>query len=202
MVSFVAKNFKVYFSKKDFFNFSKMTVPKQYYISLKKLIDTLALNKIISEGDYLNIYFDNYNTNSKFKNQWSIEPIGYTIVRPKSNEIINIDYYDIKKVIPEVMYINLSVNKSLNPARLSSLKKELWKIVVHVKPLSFITPNGDELTYYKSEMKPINETHRDKLAKELHKNKESAKLRYIYELAEKCNSDEVDYDFPDLDFMY
>ena len=167
-----------------------MTVPKQYYISLKKLIDTLALNKIISEGDYLNIYFDNYNTNSKFKNQWSIEPIGY------------IDYYDIKKVIPEVMYINLSVNKSLNPARLSSLKKELWKIVVHVKPLSFITPNGDELTYYKSEMKPINETHRDKLAKELHKNKESAKLRYIYELAEKCNSDEVDYDFPDLDYMY
>ena len=172
-----------------------MTVPKQYYISLKKLIDTLALNKIISEGDYLNIYFDNYNTNSKFKNQWSIEPIGYTIVRPdkenaKSNEIINIDYYDIKKVIPEVMYINLSVNKSLNPARF------------HVKPLSFITPNGDELTYYKSEMKPINETHRDKLAKELHKNKESAKLRYIYELAEKCNSDEVDYDFPDLDFMY
>ena len=68
--------------------------------------------------------------------------------------------------------------------------------------MSFITPNGDELTYYKSEMKPINETHRDKLAKELHKNKESAKLRYIYELAEKCNSDEVDYDFPDLDFMY
>ena len=56
-----------------------MTVPKQYYISLKKLIDTLALNKIVSEGDYLNIYFDNYNTNSKFKNQWSIEPIGYTI---------------------------------------------------------------------------------------------------------------------------
>ena len=176
-----------------------MTVPKQYYISLKKLIDTLALNKIISEGDYLNIYFDNYNTNSKFKNQWSIEPIGYTIVRPdkenaKSNEIINIDYYDIKKVIPEVMYINLPVNKSSNPARLSSLKKELWKIVVHVKPLSFITPNGDELTYYKSEMKPINETHRDKLAKELHKNKESAKLRYIYELAEKCNSDEDDYE--------
>ena len=183
-----------------------MTTLKQYYISLKKLIDTLLSHEIIHEHDYLNIYFDDYNTNSKFRNQWSIEPIGYAIVRSdtqfkNSNQLIMVDYYDIKKVIPEVKYVNLSVNRSLNPSRLSLLKKKLWKVVVHVKPLSFITPNGDELTYYKSEMKPVNAELREKLGKELHKSKENAKMRYINELAEKCNSDEEFSDeFPDMDY--
>ena len=73
----------------------------------------------------------------------------------------------------------MSMNRSVNPSRLSCLKKELWKIVVHVRPLSFITPNGDEMTYYKTEIKPVNENIRDKFTRDLKKNKENARMRYI-----------------------
>ena len=59
--------------------------PKDWYLSLNKFIDDLKEWNIIKEGDYFIIYFDNYHASEKYKNSWSIEPIGFAIKRGNQN---------------------------------------------------------------------------------------------------------------------
>ena len=113
------------------------------FISLTKFVDTLVNEKVLNENDELRLIFLKWRTNNNFNNRWTIEHPNYQVKR--DDEIFDIDK-EVKKVFPTVKFIDLPMNKTLNPS-LIKIILPMIKVYIKKQPL-----RGNVGYYYKCEL--------------------------------------------------
>ena len=113
------------------------------FISLTKFIDTLIDAKVVNENDELRLVFLKWRTNNNFNNRWTIEHPTYEVKRNGDTFVID---KEVKKVFPTVKFIDLPMNKTLNPS-LIKIRLPMIKVFIKKQPLK-----GNISHYYKCEM--------------------------------------------------
>ena len=83
----------------------QQTQKQNHFIGMNKLIDELKKHELIKEDDkQLNIYFDNWNESSKFKNVYSIRILSFAVIGSKPKKI---SFKDFHEILPSVQNINI-----------------------------------------------------------------------------------------------
>ena len=130
------------------------------YLAITKFIDGLISSGTINENDCLQIYFtDFYNKSERYEKQWTIQPIGVTViknmfvkndwtklrVKGKELEYERLEYKQIRELFPHMDFITVSQNKDRQFNELSVLKKKLNWIFAVCKKMEF-----NNVSYYRS----------------------------------------------------
>ena len=76
------------------------------YISINKLIEELKSNGLIKEDDkQLNIYFDNWNESTTYKNSYSVRILAFSVI--SSEKTRKITFKEFHDLLPDVQNINI-----------------------------------------------------------------------------------------------
>ena len=156
------------------------------WLSINKFIQ--SINSLMNETTaYVNVYFDDYK---KGKFNYSIKPIGFSFIT-EAKKVIKVSYYDIHKIIPEMEYLNLPGSKNKEMEKLE-LTKRLRKIVIEVKESVY-----NNIKYHKLYIKEVDQ----KYYKDMIKDYEDSRRKYIDEIARDAPNDEdlADFEFLGLD---
>ena len=75
------------------------------YISINKLIESFKSNGLIKDDDkQLNIFFDNWNESTVYKNTYSIRVLSFVVIGENARKI---SFKDFHEILPDVQNINI-----------------------------------------------------------------------------------------------
>ena len=115
------------------------------WLSVTPLVDALVNHNLISTGDTLSIYFNEYSSKTKYPNTWYIKPYAFKVEDKKINMM------DILHWFPRFTYLNLTKTQTVNPDIIKH-NNEIWKITINTISKQFIGSDGKTHKYYPTNM--------------------------------------------------
>lgn len=105
------------------------------FVSVSNLMNTLKSEQLIKQSDIqLNVYFDQFFENSKYKHNWTIKPIDFEVIDYKRNTR-HLSYAEFRKHFSETEWINIGkqLNKYFKEFDKTPILRKLM-ILVRTKP--------------------------------------------------------------------
>ena len=109
------------------------------YISINKLIESFKSNGLIKDDDkQLNIFFDNWNKSTVYKNTYSIRVLSFVVIGENARKI---SFKDFHEILPDVQNINIGKQISRDMRKIKTANCRC--ILVNLNQV-----NGKDYTYY------------------------------------------------------
>lgn len=127
---------------------NKMTLNK--YISVTKLVEELKANVEYDAKDkptHALIYFEGKNSCIDKFNKISVKPI-YIQIKSGDKTIKTLDYKEITQMFNKFLILSFSQNYR----RQVPDKNHLYNLIIQFTPLTFITHEQKQITYYNTEL--------------------------------------------------